>query len=265
MKIQITMAAAIAALAACNVTEVIAPVPVDVGTGGNGAGGGGGSGGTDPGPVKRTVETRPTWSGPSDNLLVDGDFELSITIEGVTGQSGFIGFAQNQQAYIRGETGGICRTGLRCGVLEPGVALFGKGVSAAASGMTASVWTKPPAAHADCALVTPFLVSCNTGVLQTDMLPVSPTPDASGWCEYTGAVAQTNQGVCMYLENTLGPDETALVDAAVLVPDDGSRSAGASGSMSSDTAERVRAVVRRLRDTTPIGELARRAPPIGDR
>jgi hypothetical protein len=251
--------------AAC-VDEVILPAPVD-GTGGGG--GAGGDGGTPlPGPQKRTVESRAPWAGPVGNLFADGDVEHSITLEGVGVQSGLVAFdaGGNGQIYIRGETGGICRTGLRCGVVTSNMLLLAKGVSAKQSGMRASVWMKPPAERPECNVFDPYLFHCDfSDLLHLDMAPVALVPDADGWCEYSVAVAEDERGMCMLVENTLFGAETGLIDAAVMLPDDGTAPQPSPAPMSGDRSQRVQRLGRTIRNTTPIGRLPRREPPVGDR
>src|SRR5690606_37838607 len=84
------------------------------------------------GPHVRDVVIRNPFGGPSDNLLADGDFELSIVPEGNSGQYGWIAFKQSgAEQPLLAETGGLCKSGLRCGRLPKRSIVFGRGTSAA--------------------------------------------------------------------------------------------------------------------------------------
>src|SRR5262245_4991764 len=112
-------------------------------------------------PVKRTVETRVPFGGPAGNLLVDGDFEVSISFEGSGEQLAWIALTESGgESYLRGETGGLCKSGLSCGVLESGVLLYGRGTAAKDAAMDASIYMKPPAGRG-CAIADIELVHCN--------------------------------------------------------------------------------------------------------
>jgi hypothetical protein len=192
---------------------------------------------TPPGPVKRTVSMRNPWGEPAGNLLVDGDFELSTAPEGRSGQYGWLGFSQSSEKSLKNETGGICRTGLRCAVLEPNTFLFGRG--AAASGERAhvlSMFAKVPPPQA-CKSIVAYAVICDT----TDVLKKLTADDATdeqGWCELSATLPPLESAICLFID---GSDlrQAALLDSAVLLPDDGS--AAASGELAEPTpAQRQR-------------------------
>ena len=110
---------AVVVTAACS-EEKLAPAPVDATTSSSSSGGSAGTGGstvTPPEPRIRTVETRNPWGGALGNLFVDGDFEFSVVLQGSSPQAGWFAFSNNGQGYVRGETGGLCKSGMRCAVM----------------------------------------------------------------------------------------------------------------------------------------------------
>ncbi len=225
----------------------------------------------EPGEVRRRVELRSPVGGTPGNLLVDGDFETSIVIQGTGPQSGWLAFGAGA-AYLRGATGGVCRSGLRCGFLDPGVVLFGQGASARDSGMIASVWARPPAGYG-CFAVQAQVLRCNSFLTAAGMIPESETPRPDGWCFYRGRVAQQTSGVCMYLETNL-TGEPALVDDARIIPDKGNVPLGSeSASIPDITFEplrgerraRVEALLKWRRDRMKLGAPLADRPDVGQR
>jgi hypothetical protein len=198
---------------------------------------------------KRTIEMRNPLGGPPGNLLVDGDFEFSIEFEGTGPQSGWISTA----GYLRGETGGLCRTGLRCGVLEDGAALFGKGTAANGTGMVAGFWAKPPSS-ADCNAIEVSLLNCNFNGSFIDVPPLNDAPGSGGWCEYKTRVAEHDTALCMYVESKVDSGETTLVDSATIVPADGTAPSGKKMSlMSGARRKKVQQLVDFVRSRRRFG------------
>ncbi len=215
---------ALASVAGCQ-DEAVSPSPSGAAAGGAGAGGaagggGEGAGGDDPGPRVREVFFRNPMGSPPDNLFVDGDFELSIVPEGnAGGQYGFVAFSPNGgPVALLGETGGLCRSGLRCGRLRSGRLLFGRGAAAPDDAdMRASIWVKPLEAAPDperpCELGTFVVIGCDT-FQQLDSLDEADAPDAQGWCQMSAELDGERQSVCLYVE----ADVEMLVDNATLLP-----------------------------------------------
>lgn len=222
-----------------------------------------------PGDVRRRVELRSPLGGTPGNLLVDGDFETSIVIEGSSPQSGWLAFGQNSRAYLRGATGGVCRSGLRCGWLEPGVLLFGQGTAAKDSGMIASAWARP-AEGFGCNSVQVQVLRCNSFISAANVFAESETPRPDGWCFYRGRVSRQTTGTCMLIEASL-PAEPALVDNAAIVPDTGTVPLGTAQAvpdtafkpLSRERQERVRALLEWRRKRMKLGAPLRDRPPIG--
>jgi hypothetical protein len=176
----------------------------------------------DDGPIVRRVEERNPFGGNPENLLADGDFELSIASNSF-GQQGFRALSSGfSQIVMSGETGGICRSGLRCARLKKGQFLYGQGTAAANEAPhDARIWFKPVSALEagtmapyECRdLATVQIFQCGTGtVLST--LKADAGPGSDGWCSFHGEPSGSRQALCMIVEMK----EDALVDEATLVP-----------------------------------------------
>ncbi|MEZ4443610.1 MAG: hypothetical protein R3B72_31350 [Polyangiaceae bacterium] len=224
------------------------------GSGGAGAGGAGGS--SSSGPVTRVVEERNPWGGPVGNLLVDGDFEFSIVLEGSSPQSGWLVFVPGGQGYLQGETGGLCKSGLRCGKIQTGALLFGRATSALNAPMVASLWAKP-AEGEGCNVIDHYYIYCSFQGLQLPVPAVSETPDADGWCQYRGQIPPQSQSICAIIEMPVqvGLATTALVDAATLLPDTTASTQNIRGFEPAPAArrERLREVSKKVRERMPLG------------
>jgi len=172
-----------------------------------------------PGRVKRTVMERSPFGGVPGNLLADGDFELS-TVQHSGAQLGWRAYTLDGAGELdtHWETGGLCRSGLRCAIFDPGMLMFGRGTAAATKGNVASVWAKMPI-DAKCNAVRPILITCDT--FAVDKLLSSGKKDADGWCHYSAVLPQQDSALCMYIDSTLKAATYALLDAAVIGPDDG--------------------------------------------
>ncbi len=243
--------------AACSFSENTSPNPVATATTSSSTSGSGGTGGAAPqdaGVVKRTVSTRSPFGGPAGNLLVDGDFEFSIVLEGHGTQAGWLAMSATGygQRYLRGETGGLCRTGLRCGVITSSMFLYGRGTSANGTGMRASFWAKPPA-DKPCTVVQPYLVHCDFSGTATNLLSTSELPAADGWCEYRASLKKQDTSTCIIVENSLASGETALVDSAQIIPDDSTVSQRAMAPVGGERYLRFKRLSKWVRDRRPFG------------
>lgn len=258
-----------AGLASACSEEKIAPAPSPGADASSGSGGSGTGGGTvtPAGERIRTVETRNPWGGSPGNLLVDGDFEFSVVLEGHQPQSGWYVFESSglgvQQGYLRGETGGLCKSGLRCARVSPNQILFGQGTAAKDEGMIAGLWVKVPEGST-CDIVSFSVVRCDfVNNFGMDVPPVSLEPDADGWCRYRGGVDAQPSATCAYITNNLGPEQTAIVDHATLVPADGTSPLPTMKALSGARAAKARAIIDTIRKRRPIGAPPERKLPIG--
>ncbi len=222
------------------------------------------------GAVKRTVERRSPLGDTVGNLLVDGDFEMSVVIQGTSPQSGWLAFGGG--AYLRGETGGLCRSGLRCAYVESGVLLFGQGASAKDSGMIASIWVRPPDGGS-CAAVSASVLRCNSFQTAAQLVAETESPQPDGWCVLRGRIRPQTTGVCMLLESNSEPLlGTALVDDASILPDKGNVPLSANAipevtfaPLTGERRERVKALLDWRRKRMKIGAPLRDRPKVGER
>ncbi len=247
----------------CSGDEQIAPAP--------GAGGGdatssatstassSASGSTGSGPILRTVFERNPFGSQVDNLLADGDFELSF---GFAGQQGWTSFGSGGQETLVAETGGLCRSGLRCARVAPGAVMFARGTTAPnQADMQATLWAKPVTTP-DCVGVTAYAILCDS-FAQNEKLIRSETPDAEGWCSYTVVVRGGPVATCIYVENDSG-QEMIFDDASLvaLPPDSAAHRVARPIPEPASAATRARMdrVRDQIRDTLPLGA-PRRLPP----
>lgn len=166
---------------------------------------------------RRTVERRHPFGNTStpDNLMMDGDFEWT----GRQGQMPWIAFAARRQATLQIETGGRCRSGLRCARLEPGSALIGWIASPRTEPIHVSVWVKP--SHGDCGQLTAAVFDLeNQGDAKRGALTADPTPSNQGWCRLRGTAPNfAGAAPVLWLELAPGAPGTLLVDDAVASPE----------------------------------------------
>lgn len=216
---------------------------------------GGGAPVVEPQEFVRHVEVRNPLGGPPGNLLVDGDFEMSITFEGHAGQGAWFVFVGGGTAHLRGETGGLCKSGLRCAILEASAILYGRGSAANGTGMVGSVWAKPPEGS-DCGVIQPAIVDCNFSGLETQLIPLTAVPQADGWCEYRGGRPEASAATCMTIENTLAFGERAIVDHAVVAPDNGTVPLSSPQPVLGERGQRMHAMSKRVRDMRAFGRPA---------
>ncbi|MEB2324033.1 MAG: hypothetical protein OZ921_16090 [Sorangiineae bacterium] len=167
----------------------------------------------------RTVESRNPFGRTTlvENLLVDGDFELSSG----SGQYGFIAYSAGGQALLARETGGLCRSGVTCGVLTSGTSLLGYGAAARGKSLAVTLWAKPP--EPDCSLVWVSVTKCNQAFGgSTSVLPVEAAPDATGWCRYEEVLPPMDEQPCLFVSTAAAAGARTLVDDASLVAVEGS-------------------------------------------
>jgi hypothetical protein len=169
---------------------------------------------------KRRMLVRSPMGGPPGDLLVDGDFEFSVTVGGHGLQTGWRAFAGVNETALRSETGGLCRSGLRCVAMGSGMLMLGQGTAADDLPMVASLWSKPPAGR-DCGAVGASLFVCDDLNDSAELLPDSSEPGADGWCHYRRLFPRRDAAMCMFLDANVPPGDVVLVDAASLVPANG--------------------------------------------
>lgn len=196
----------------------------------------------------RTVETRNPFGIPADNLLADGDFELS-TSPGGGGQYGWRAIFTEDGGMVT-ETGGICRTGLRCGVLDEGTILYG--TAAAAPGGAAhelTLYTKPLEPEVACSdVMSAYLISCS-GMGSVLTVPSDEAPGPDGWCRHQLSYPKSNKAQCVYIEGAA----SALIDSGTLLPVGTPTNALKSGFVTDPALmNRIERAQAWIRDRTPI-------------
>lgn len=246
--------------AGCGADERLAPVAVDAGAPKDAGDDAAPPPVPDAGTVKRTVMERNPFGGPAGNQLADGDFEFS-TLSYAGAQTGWRAFTGDGSTplVLATETGGLCRSGLRCAVLPSSTVLLIRGTSANGKANLASAWAKVPAG-ATCSMVRPILITCDTFAIGKQLL--AKKADAEGWCHYTAAINQSDLATCIYVDNTLPKDTTALLDNFVLGPDDGTVPLEAEFWVpDAETSARLAAIRDYEIAHMPFGRRPRRPPP----
>ena len=172
------------------------------------------------GALRRTILHRSPFGSleHTDNLLIDGDMEMSSG----AGQTPWIGLSNGGQADLLLETGGHCRSGLRCLVLDSHVnSLLGYGVAADDKPLEFWLWAKVPGD--DCSRLTVYLFPRMT--MNISMFHQVPSetaaPDAEGWCRFHALRNPMDESVGVYVETQLMSNQRIVLDDAVLRPSDG--------------------------------------------
>ncbi len=149
----------------------------------------------------------------ANNLMVDGDFELT----GRTDQAPWIVFTTSQQT-LNYDTGGHCRSGVRCAVIAPGDALVGYMSSPAAEDAQIRAYIKPDSGH--CADVQVLQVDLATNQTNGGAVSTTTTPAEDGWCFFTGKVpALTYEQPALYIQlTTKAASKTAIIDQVSVLP-----------------------------------------------
>ncbi len=204
------------------------------------------------GPILRTVLERNPFGAQVGNLLADGDFELSF---GFPGQQGWVAFSSSgAQGVLVAETGGLCRSGLRCARVAPGGLLFARGTSAAGQAdMRVTLWARP-ATTPDCSGVFAQVISCDSFTTKGNLIR-SVAPDQDGWCSYGLDIVGATIATCLYVENNTEQDMIFDDGSLVALPPDAAPRPAPKPVVEVPAATRARMdrVRQRLRDTLPIG------------
>lgn len=214
-------------VAACTGTTNVDPVGAGGSAGADSgidaAGSGGGDSSVPPAQTAervRTVEQRnPYGRTDVDNLMLDGDFEFT----GASGQYGWyaVSTSTGQQVDLVRETGGLCHSGVACGVMDTGTDLLGEAAAPAHETIEVGLWTKPP--DGDCQAVNVSIIECSAAlpIVLSTLKPISDKPDSTGWCHLQGKQSQMTVQPCLYLQTS---EDHVLVDDATLVGVKGSSS-----------------------------------------
>lgn len=167
--------------------------------------------------VVRTVGFRNPFGDDlhPDNLMLDGDFELT----GRSGQTPWIAASGNGSGLtLAYETGGRCRSGIRCGHMPAGSILLGHLATPPAGKLYVRVWGKPEAEK--CSDLSAALFDSTTNQTLGSAAAQAIVPDENGWCLYEGVFASLPlHSPALYLRAKQG----VTVDAALALPTTGSK------------------------------------------
>ncbi len=113
----------------------------------------------------------------ADNLFVDGDFELT----GRNDQAPWV--VQNQQQItLTYDTGGHCRSGVRCAVIGTGDAIIGFMSSPKTDDYEINLYIRPDAPRcADATVLTIDMAQLSTA---DTVQSLTTAPDVDGWCHF---------------------------------------------------------------------------------
>jgi hypothetical protein len=205
----------------------------------------------------RSVFVRNPVGTPFDNLFADGDFELSIVPEQSSGgQWGWRAFSQTGgEAALLGETGGLCRTGLRCARYGGKKIVFGQGTAAPDfAPHEAKLWVKAvdPAtidAEKPCELISQaVVVECdNFGVVSS--LRPADAPAKDGWCLYSDELRGSRDALCLYVETDT---REVLLDSATLLPAPNAVAPRSAPIVDAATRARLATIRAALRSRMPV-------------
>jgi hypothetical protein len=176
------------------------------------------------GAVKRTVEQRSPFGNTTypANLLADGDFEFT----GRTEQMPWLVFPQatNGQGTLNYDTGGHCRSGIRCALISPGDTLIGIVSSPKTGTMDVSLWIAP-IAPSDGGTTS---LACNTVLLSMKdfsnteggtVIPSETEQPSEGWCHFSGSAPNyAGKSPVLWVTMTTDARGTARIDDGVVKP-----------------------------------------------
>ena len=212
----------------------------------------------DAGPRIRSVETRnPFGPALADNLMIDGDFELTSA----SGQYGWRASGPTGEMPLLRETGGLCHSGVTCGVLTPEADLIGFAAAPKDQSVEVSIWTKPPGP--DCELTVISLINC-TGVFVLTLGDVPATqlePDASGWCEHHASLPPVSVRPCLFAVSLADPEAKTLIDQGSLR---GVAGSAPNGLTAGPPSPRLHARIARALDALNRHPRFGKAPPSSD-
>ena len=167
------------------------------------------------GPKLRTVSVRNPFGNTDkqNNLLVDGDFEWTSGF----GQYGWRAQSGISEANLERETGGLCRSGVSCGLLRPGISFLGYATAAPNKAMEARVWTKPPVP--DCLQTSVTVLQCTTTLVTivATVLHETAVPGEDGWCLHKAVVPAMDLQPCLFVSSYASPGQVTLIDEASLL------------------------------------------------
>lgn len=170
------------------------------------------------GPRKREVFYRSPFGNlqATGNLLFDGDFEWSGG-----GSSAWVGLSSTEgEVGLNLETGGLCRSGLRCAALDNSYDILGYGTRASHAAVDVSFWARVP--DDKCNVVSAYVASLMSLSIVLTIKGDTVAPGAGGWCRFHGVLPQKQEGIGVYVTaEKLDDGKTVLIDDVVVAAADG--------------------------------------------
>lgn len=170
-----------------------------------------------PAPTGRKVSFRNPFGDMSypDNLMVDGDFELT----GRAGQMPWLAGNNQGARALDYDTGGVCRSGVRCAHVPSGTYLVGYMATPPAGKIFARVWAKPDSGK--CSDVKSTIVDGTANAQLATLASQTPGPDDAGWCRYEAVIGAIPFHQPVMVVSASG--STATVDDVLALPTAGSK------------------------------------------
>ncbi|MFO0673221.1 MAG: hypothetical protein U0235_26995 [Polyangiaceae bacterium] len=136
---------------------------------------------------KRTVEVRNPFGNTetASNLMADGDFELTGRFD----QQPWLAFGNSGQSVLNFETGGKCRSGVRCLVLKPGDAVLGWFATPKEGKVSISFWARPIGGTCKDLTVQVMDIDEALGTGNTTVDVPAPKAESDGQCHFTSTVS----------------------------------------------------------------------------
>ncbi len=150
-----------------------------------------------------------------DNLMIDGDFEIT----GRSDQAPWVAFNTTAgQTTLNYDTGGHCRSGVRCGVIGVGDALIGYLATPLLGNFEVRLYIRPEGDH--CADATVLVFDTSTQQTGDTIAAVEPAPRADGWCYFEGVGKNLAYGQpALYVELSKGSKSAFVrIDEASVLP-----------------------------------------------
>jgi hypothetical protein len=150
----------------------------------------------------------------ADNLMVDGDFELT----GRNDQAPWFAFDDNGQQTLDYETGGHCRSGIRCGTIGRNEELIGFFASPAKEEFEIRAYVKPDSGR--CADVQIFVFEILSNITYGSAGATTIAPEGDGWCLFDGKVpAVVNAAPSLFIQLAANTkSKTVIVDQVSVLP-----------------------------------------------
>jgi hypothetical protein len=170
-----------------------------------------------PASPRRTVGHRNPFGDvlQADNLVADGDFELT----GRNDQAPWYAFDSSGQITLNYDTGGHCRSGVRCAVIAPNQQLVGYMASPAQTDFVVRAYVKPDSGRCS----DPLLVVIDLANQGTQSVVKSTTgsPGDDGWCLFMATATNlAYEQPMLYFEIQGQQTSSVVIDQVSVLPVD---------------------------------------------